>query len=65
MGIVNERTNGELCLICEELKEPSIHLFGHSICEDCERDIVKTETDDPNYQFYLKQLRKIKLSTSI
>lgn len=62
VGLVNEKAlNGEICLICEEKKETSIHLFGHSICKACEREIVRTETNDPNYHYILKQLRKIKL----
>lgn len=50
----------EVCIICECEQKNGIHLYTSFICEDCERDMVKTDTEDPKYEFYLQQLRKIK-----
>ncbi|MGQ0518441.1 sigma factor G inhibitor Gin, partial [Bacillus sp. D-CC] len=32
------------------------------ICYECEKDMVNTETNDPKYIYYLKQLRKLEVS---
>lgn len=50
------------CIICEEDKKKGIHLYNGFICDRCEQSIIQTNTDDPQYSFYLKQLRKIQLS---
>ncbi|PLT32659.1 sigma factor G inhibitor Gin [Bacillus sp. V5-8f] len=50
---------GEPCVICEEVKLVGIHLYTAFICEDCEKDIIHTDTNNPKYKFYLKQLKKL------
>ncbi|WP_369901559.1 sigma factor G inhibitor Gin [Bacillus manliponensis] len=50
----------EICIICECEQKNGIYLYRSFICEECERDMVKTDTEDPKYTFYLQQLRKIK-----
>ena len=52
-------TAGETCAVCEQIKGMGIHLYTTFICEECERDMIRTDTNDPKYQYYLKQLRKI------
>lgn len=49
----------EKCIICEQQKQQGIHLYTSFICEDCEKDIVITETDDPKYHYYIQQLKAI------
>ena len=49
----------ETCVICENLKPKGIHLYTSFICTDCEKDLIQTETYDPKYKYYLKQLKKI------
>ena len=49
----------ETCVICEDLKPKGIHLYTSFICTDCEKDLIQTETHDPKYKYYLKQLKKI------
>ncbi|MEH6943600.1 sigma factor G inhibitor Gin [Bacillus sp. JJ722] len=50
---------GETCIICEKLKSEGIYLYASFVCRSCEEDIIKTETSDPRYQYYLQQLRKV------
>ncbi|WP_028400994.1 sigma factor G inhibitor Gin [Ectobacillus panaciterrae] len=59
MSIAVRVTQLKCCIVCEEKKEKGIHLYNGFICETCEKDIIHTETDDPKYAFYLKQLRKV------
>lgn len=49
----------EHCVICEEPKEYGFHLYTKFICMDCEKDIVRTETSDPKYNYYLEKLKKV------
>lgn len=49
----------ETCVICENLKPKGIHLYTSFICTDCESDLIQTDTNDPKYKYFLKQLRKI------
>jgi len=49
----------ELCVVCEEKKMSGIHLYTSFICTDCERAMVSTETNDPKYVYFLKQLKKV------
>ncbi|MFA9559762.1 sigma factor G inhibitor Gin [Evansella sp. AB-rgal1] len=48
------------CLICEEKKDLGIHLLNYFICVECEHDIVKSDTSDQSYTYYLGRLRKVK-----
>ncbi|MCP8971204.1 sigma factor G inhibitor Gin [Ectobacillus ponti] len=54
-------TGAKVCIVCEDAKETGIYLYNGFICEECERSMIETDTSDPKYQFYLKQLRKIQL----
>jgi hypothetical protein len=51
---------GETCVICEQMKQKGIHLYTSFICIDCERDLIETDSSNPKYKYFLKQLRKIK-----
>lgn len=50
----------ETCIICKKEKKIGIHLYTSFICTDCEREMVKTDTDDPKYQFFIEQMKVIK-----
>lgn len=54
-----KKTAGETCVVCESIKSTGIHLYTSFICEECERDIIGTDTKDLKYKYFLKQLRKI------
>ncbi|PLS15096.1 sigma factor G inhibitor Gin [Bacillus sp. M6-12] len=53
------RKVGETCIICEQSKLLGIHLYTSFICGDCEKEMVRTETNDPQYRYYLKKLKKV------
>lgn len=48
-----------VCIVCEQPKQEGIQIYDQFLCLDCEREIVQTDTTDPKYRFYVKQLRKI------
>jgi hypothetical protein len=56
---VTNSLTGETCIVCEQPKEKGIHLYTKFICCDCEKDMIQTDTDNPKYRFYLRQLKKI------
>jgi hypothetical protein len=56
--VMNTEQQGEICVICEEKKIKGIHLYTSFICSECEKDMIKTETNDPKYKHYLSQLKK-------
>ncbi|PFJ09310.1 carnitine--CoA ligase [Bacillus cereus] len=56
------KLQSEICIVCEAKKEEGIHVYHNLICYECERDMVNTETNDPKYIHYLKQLRKLEVS---
>ena len=47
---------GESCIICDNIKVEGIHLYGSFICQECEKNIINTNTSDSKYQYYLKIL---------
>ncbi|XJZ27354.1 sigma factor G inhibitor Gin [Bacillota bacterium Lsc_1132] len=58
-SLLAHKVIGETCVICEQMKPKGIHLYTSFICTDCESDLIQTETSDPKYKYYLKQLKKI------
>ncbi|WP_413466682.1 sigma factor G inhibitor Gin [Mesobacillus subterraneus] len=50
---------GEKCVICEQTKKAGIHLYTSFICADCESIMIKTDTSDPKYKYYVEKLRKV------
>ncbi len=49
----------ETCVICEEQKVKGIHLYTSFLCVDCENELIQTDTSDPKYKYFLKQLKKV------
>lgn len=58
-SLLTEKHIGETCVICEKLKNNGIHLYTSFICNECEQDLIHTDTDHPMYRYYLKQLKKV------
>ncbi|CAM3964460.1 sigma factor G inhibitor Gin [Mesobacillus zeae] len=50
---------GENCVVCGQEKVAGIHLYTSFICTECEKTMIHTETSDPNYKFFVHQLRKV------
>lgn len=53
---------GEECIVCNQQKEIGIHLYTSFICQDCEREMVKTNTNESKYRYFVQQLRRVKTS---
>lgn len=53
------RETEETCLICEEKGEIGIHICDRFICESCEQKLVKTDTRDESYSYYLEKMRNL------
>ncbi|MDH4424416.1 MULTISPECIES: sigma factor G inhibitor Gin [Bacillus] len=56
------KLQSEICIVCETKRTEGIYVYNNLICHECEKDMVNTETDDPKYIHYLKQLRKLEVS---
>ncbi|HHY75069.1 MAG TPA: carnitine--CoA ligase [Bacillus bacterium] len=56
---INKNTVGETCVICEQKKENGIHIYTQFICNECEQEIISTETNNEKYKYYLNQLKKV------
>ncbi|MEB9612280.1 sigma factor G inhibitor Gin [Bacillus cereus] len=56
------KLQSEVCIVCETKRKAGIYVYNNLICHECEKDMVNTETDDPKYIYYLKQLRKLEVS---
>jgi len=56
------KLQSEVCIVCETKRKEGIYVYNNLICYECEKDMVNTETDDPKYIYYLKQLRKLEVS---
>lgn len=50
---------GETCVVCEQKKVAGIHLYTSFICTECESIMIKTDTSDPKYKYYVEKLRKV------
>lgn len=47
------------CVICEEKKENGIQVIHAFICEQCEKEIVTTDTNAPTYNTFVEKLKSI------
>ncbi|PGM87663.1 sigma factor G inhibitor Gin [Bacillus cereus] len=56
------KLSSEICIVCETKRREGIYVYNNLICYECERNLVNTETNDPQYIHYLKQLRKLEVS---
>ncbi|HDX9654302.1 MULTISPECIES: sigma factor G inhibitor Gin [Bacillus] len=56
------KAQNEVCIVCETKRKEGIYVYNNLICYECEKDMVNTETNDPKYIYYLKQLRKLEVS---
>ncbi|HDR8186116.1 TPA: sigma factor G inhibitor Gin [Bacillus thuringiensis] len=56
------KVQNEVCIVCETERKEGIYIYNNLICYECEKDMVNTETNDPKYIYYLKQLRKLEVS---
>ncbi|EDL63783.1 sigma factor G inhibitor Gin [Bacillus sp. SG-1] len=54
-----EKTLREMCIICSQPKATGIHLYTSFVCIDCEKDMIRSETDSPQYKFFVERLKKV------
>lgn len=47
------------CIICHRSKFIGIRVCGQFICNECEREIVKTDVSDPRYFNYVEGMKRI------
>ncbi|WP_226586002.1 sigma factor G inhibitor Gin [Halobacillus litoralis] len=46
------------CSICSKETEKGLYLLQVFICESCEAEMIQTSTDDPKYDYFVKQMSK-------
>jgi hypothetical protein len=54
-----EKMVRETCIICSQQKATGIHLYTSFVCIDCEKDMIGTETNSPQYKFFVEKLKKV------
>ncbi|RIW29892.1 sigma factor G inhibitor Gin [Bacillus salacetis] len=54
-----EKTVRETCIVCSQEKATGIHLYTSFVCIDCEKDMVCTETNNPQYKYFVERLKKV------
>ncbi|MBX6354044.1 MAG: sigma factor G inhibitor Gin [Thermoflavifilum sp.] len=47
------------CIICGQSAARGIRIAGQFICEDCEREIVRTDVTDARYHLFIERMRCI------
>ncbi|PWA12099.1 hypothetical protein DCC39_07580 [Pueribacillus theae] len=55
-----KKSHQNICFICEKEQASGITISDQFMCEECERNVVSTDTNDAKYLFYLHQLEKLK-----
>ncbi|WP_243292600.1 sigma factor G inhibitor Gin [Bacillus sp. FJAT-47783] len=58
----NHAMVGEECIICNQNKKIGIHLYTSFICNDCEKEMIRTHTNDLKYKYFVQRLKRIKTS---
>lgn len=58
-SLLAKKQVGETCVVCEQTKMAGIHLYTSFICTECESIMIKTDTSDPQYKYYVEKLRKV------
>ena len=55
-----DEKNLKPCIVClREEQSVGIHIWDQFICKDCEEEMVRTDTQDEKYLFFIKQMKKI------
>ncbi|MFC5406739.1 sigma factor G inhibitor Gin [Cohnella soli] len=52
----NERRT---CMVCGEPKDEGMTIVTEFICSSCESEMVKTETEDEKYPFFVRRMRRL------
>lgn len=47
------------CIVCEQNKSSGITVCDRFICEACEREMIRTDVQEPKYPLFVKRLRSI------
>lgn len=47
------------CIICEESKQAGIHVYASFICEQCEFNMIHTDTREAKYHYYIRKLKNL------
>ncbi|WP_245631743.1 sigma factor G inhibitor Gin [Alicyclobacillus ferrooxydans] len=48
--------------MCGVTKSRGLHICGKFVCEECERQMVRTDVSDPLYRHYIECMKEIWLA---
>lgn len=51
--------NKSSCILCGQMDETGIYLWGKMICSDCETQILNLRIEDPTYECYKDRIKAI------
>jgi hypothetical protein len=57
-----ETSEPKVCIVCSQPKQQGITVVTEFICSSCESDIVRTEAQDDQYSFFVRQLRRLRIN---
>jgi hypothetical protein len=49
----------EICIICGRGRQEGLHIVEEFICNDCEREMVRTEVWDAKYPFFIHRMKQM------
>lgn len=47
------------CIVCDQEEPEGIFIFDSFVCRNCEAEMIKTDTAEDKYMFFIKQMRQI------
>lgn len=61
---INMETNHDtqshaVCIICDREQMQGIMICDQLICDDCEKEMVRTEVEEERYHYFVDQMKKI------
>lgn len=57
-----EKSSHACCIVCNQPCNDGISVLNEFICDECERQIVRTPVEDKKYLFFVAQLSRIWLN---
>mgnify|MGYP000583513564 CR=1 FL=1 len=51
------------CSICHKMKKTNLLILSKNICEECEKQLVRSNADDPFYPLCKEGIKEILLSS--
>lgn len=61
---VDEGNGRKICVLCGQKKQEGIMIYSGFICDDCEFEIIHTDTADEKYPFIIERMKDLWLKNA-